>query len=210
MKVPHHLLCNRIVFLCNKPAGKFPVHPMIRHHHDHVFASVIIVEKRGIKAKARNLRGLRPGAHDVLGSHNVVVGIMHIAVIRCDNGIHQIKGSLVVGKTRCPDTVGCPNAPQIQLTHPVKRPGQQMPVYKVTGMMDLHAREPLKGRSGDIIILPDTDDGRVRIEASQNRIVNHERSSSIKTALCAGRTWLPHPCIPCHLPGSGRDTGVER
>src|SRR3954470_3780818 len=38
--------------------------------------------------------------------------------------------------------------------------------------MDLHAREPLEGGRGDEIVGADADDGRIRVEAAEDRIAN--------------------------------------
>lgn len=39
-------------------------------------------------------------------------------------------------------------------------------------MVDLHAGEPLEGRGRDVIIVPDTEDGRVGIEAREDGVAD--------------------------------------
>src|ERR1041384_30897 len=40
-------------------------------------------------------------------------------------------------------------------------------------MVDLHARIPLERRRRNVVVIADADDGRIRIEATKNRIANH-------------------------------------
>ena len=39
-------------------------------------------------------------------------------------------------------------------------------------MMNLHAGEPLEGGRGDVVVLADPHDGRIGIEAGENRVAD--------------------------------------
>src|SRR4051812_46690743 len=49
---------------------------------------------------------------------------------------------------------------------------QQAPMNEVARVMKLDARKPLERRGGNVVILADAEDGRIRIEAAQDRVGN--------------------------------------
>ena len=114
-----HLLFFRIKLLQQETSRILFGNTVVRHHADHVLASVLIMEQRRVKAKIVEGHRLRPGAVNVIRRHQIVFRVVHIAVKSFHNRVHQIKGSLIVGKTGRPDSLGGSNAPQIQLGHAV-------------------------------------------------------------------------------------------
>lgn len=47
----NHALRLRIIFLKHQPARVFFRNPVVRHHADHIFSSIIVVEQGRIKTK---------------------------------------------------------------------------------------------------------------------------------------------------------------
>ena len=67
-----------------------------------------------------------------------------------------------MGEAGRPDAAAVGIAAHVELALAGERAGDQLPVGEVAGMMDLHAREPLEGRGGDVIVVADAQDGGVR------------------------------------------------
>ncbi len=71
--------------------------PVIRHHADHVFAPVVVMEQGGVKAEIVQRHRLRPGTVYVPGRHQVILRIVHVAVKRLHHRVNQVKNPLVHG-----------------------------------------------------------------------------------------------------------------
>src|SRR3954451_22357684 len=48
-------------------------------------------------------------------------------------------------------------------------------MHQVARMVDLHSRKPFERRGRDVIVVAHADDGRIGIEARENRIPNEAR-----------------------------------
>jgi hypothetical protein len=72
-------------------------------------------------------------------------------------------------------------ASHVKLRLAGKRPYDEVPVGQVFGVVDLDSWIPFKCRGRDIVIITNTDDGRVRVETRQDRIP-HERHVEISCA----------------------------
>jgi hypothetical protein len=114
-----HFLLHRIVFLQHQSARIFLRHPVVGHHADHVFASVVIVKERRVKPEVIERYGFRPRPCDIRRRYEVVLRVIHIAVKRPDNRIKKVKGPLIISKTWRPYSLGGPHAPKVQLGYAV-------------------------------------------------------------------------------------------
>jgi hypothetical protein len=115
------------------------------------------------------------------------VRVLEGAVLALDVGIDQPELFAVMGQARRPDAAAIGIAAHVELGFTVQRTGDELPVGEIPGVMDLDAGEPFKGRGGDIIIVADPQDGRVRIEARENGIgdLGHEFLLCDEIAVCA-------------------------
>ena len=177
--VPHrsdHSPPGGIELLQHQAACVLLGHPVVRHHADHVFAAVVIVEQGGVEAEIVQRHRLRPGAMDVLRRHQVVLRVVHIAVKGFHYGVHQIEDTIVICQAGRPYPLGGPHAPKVHLGHAGEGVSYQAPVDKVPGMVNAHARPPLEGGRGDIVVCSCPDDGRIRVESPQDGVVYHGKS----------------------------------
>ena len=128
---------------------------MVRHHADHVFLSIRIMEQRRVKSHIVQRHRLRPRSHDILRRNQIISRIIHIAVKRIHHRIRQIENALIIRKTGGPDSLRRSDSLQIYQSGVLQRIGTDFPVDKIPGMVDLYPRPPFKGRGGNIIIHPD-------------------------------------------------------
>ncbi len=106
-----HLLFCRIIFLQNQPAFIFWGNPVIRYHTHDIFSSVIVMKQRWVKSEIIKRYRIGPGPGNILCSHQIIGGIVHVAVKGRDNGVNQIKGPFVISQAGRPDSLGRPSSP---------------------------------------------------------------------------------------------------
>lgn len=77
-----------------------------------------------------------------------------------------------MGQTRGPNSTRVRVSAHVELGLARQRPTDEVPIRKIRRVMDLHAREPLKGRGRNVIIIPDAEDRRVGVEARENGVAD--------------------------------------
>src|SRR6185503_18289632 len=73
------------------------------------------------------------------------------------------------------DAAGIGIAAHVELARARQRARDETPVREVARVMDLDAGKPFERRSGDVVIVVDTHDRWIGIEAAQDRIVDAAR-----------------------------------
>ena len=179
------------------PRGRPPtrvggVLPLLVHEP---LSAVVVVEERGVEAGGVHVDGVRPGAGDGGGGDEVVVGVLEVAVVALDVGVDQPEEAVGVAEAGGPDAAAVGLAAQVELARAVERAGDEAPVHQVAGVVDLDARIPFEGGGGDPVIVFGAADGRVGIEALEDRVLDHGVSPPCRRALAG-------------LSGSGRPDRV--
>ena len=150
-----------------------PPFPMVPAHVDEPFAPVVIVEKRGVETRRRDIGRIGPVAVDGVAGDDVIVRVLEGAVQPFDIRVDQPEFPVGVGQAGCPDAAAVGVAAHVQLGSTSQGPGHKRPVHQIAGVVDLHARIPLEGRGGDVVILPHTAEAWVGIKAAQDGIFQH-------------------------------------
>ena len=99
-------------------------------------------------------------------------------------GIQQINatGGGIEAQVGRPHAKGGLNASQIQFLGGVENVVQELPMDKITRMIQRTAWEPFKAGSGHVIVFPDADDAGIAMKARQHGVVNEsQRESSFLT-----------------------------
>lgn len=78
----------------------------------------------------------------------------------------------IMCQTRSPNPTRVRVTAHVELGLARQRPADQVPVRQVGRVVDLHAREPLKRRGRNVIIVPDAEDGRVGVEAREDGVAD--------------------------------------
>ena len=133
-----------------------------------VLAAIVVVEQGRVKPAVAHRDRLAPRSFDGRRSDEEVAAIFPRRVDNLHVGIEQPEFAVSVAQARRPDAAGVRVALHVQHRHAVQRGADQRPVFQVTGVVDAHAGEPLEGRSGDVVVLALTAQGRVRVEAGQD------------------------------------------
>ena len=82
-----------------------------------------------------------------------------------------------MAQRRCPDTGGIGDAAQIELRLPRERVADEPPVHQVARVMNRHAGKPFERRVGDVIILADAADARIRMKTGKDWILDFSHCS---------------------------------
>jgi len=84
--------------------------------------------------------------------------------------VHVPELPIAVAQIRRPNTTTIWLSTHIQLRFPGQRSAYQVPIGQILGMVNLHARIPLKGRCGDVVVIANTEDRRVWVEPGQDGV----------------------------------------
>ncbi|MNH92663.1 hypothetical protein D3C73_452480 [compost metagenome] len=106
------------------------------------------------------------------------MGILEVAVVAFDVGIDEPEQAIGIRQARCPDAATVGISAHVELGFSLQRATDERPVYEIAGVVDLDAGIPFEGGGGDVIILADTADGWIGVEARQDRVADHNRVSS--------------------------------
>ncbi len=146
---------------------------MVPDHVDEPLASVVVVKQRRIEAARVDIDRIGPFGLDRGRRDDVVMGVLEVAVEAFDVGVDEPEFAVGVGEAGRPDAAGIRFAAHVELRGALKRAPHEPPIDEIARVVDLHARKPFEGRGGDVIIVAHAADRRVRIEARQDRVVNH-------------------------------------
>lgn len=74
----------------------------------------------------------------------------------------------------CPHTAAVRVSSHVELAFTVERPGHEVPVGQILGVVDLNSRIPLERRGRDVVVIADAKYGWVGVEPGQYG-VEHQR-----------------------------------
>ena len=180
-----------------------PPFPMVPAHVDEPFAPVVIVEKRGVETRRRDIGRIGPVAVDGVAGDDVIVRVLEGAVQPFDIRVDQPEFPVGVGQAGCPDAAAVGVAAHVQLGSTSQGPGHKRPVHQIAGVVDLHARIPLEGRGGDVVVLPHTAEAGVGIEAADYGILQHLQP--LEKERRRRDPSIPPPTGSARQGGAGRD-----
>lgn len=78
----------------------------------------------------------------------------------------------IVRQARRPHSARVRVTSHVELGLARQRAADQVPICQVFGVVNLHAGVPLERGRGDVIVLPDAQDGRVGVEAWEDRVAD--------------------------------------
>ena len=142
-----------------------------------VFAAIVVVEQGGIEPAVAHRDRLAPRPLNGRRGDEKIAAVFPRRVDNLHVGVEQPEPPVGVAQARCPDAAGVRVALHVQHRHAVQRGADQRPVFQIAGVVDAHAREPLEGRGGDVVVLALTAQGRVRVEAGEYRVSNFHVAS---------------------------------
>ena len=152
---------------------------VVPQHVHEVLPPVVVVKERWIEAAAVQIHRVGPVAIDALAGDEIVVEVAQRrarraggrrAAVALDVGVDQMKEAVGIRQARRPDAAGVGIAAHVELTGAVERPCDETPVDEIARVVNLHAGEPLECRRGNVVVVADADDRRIRVETTQNRI----------------------------------------
>ena len=131
-----------------------------------VFTSVIIMKDRSVKTGGMQVYRLTPWSLDILCRDQKIVHIKITGIHRIHYTIDHIKHilCLAVGQTWCPDPFRRRKLFEIRIAVICQHMGIKLPVFHIARMIDRNSRKPLKGRYGNVVIIPFPADTRIRIK----------------------------------------------
>ena len=132
-----------------------------------IFAAIVVVEQGRVKPAVAHRDRLAPRSLDGRRGDEEVAAVFPRRVDNLHVGVEQPEFAVGVAQARRPDAAGVRVALHVQHRHAVQRRADQRPVFQVAGVVDAHAREPLEGRGGDVVVLALAAQRRVRVEAGE-------------------------------------------
>ena len=142
-----------------------------------IFAAIVVVEQGRVEPTVAHRDRLAPRSLNGRRGDEEIAAVFPRRVDNFHVGIEQPEFAVGVAQARRPDAAGVRVALHVQHRHAVQRGADQRPVFQVAGVVDAHAREPLEGRGGDVVVLALTAQGRVRVEAGEYRVSNFHSAS---------------------------------
>ena len=164
---------SRIVFLQQDPPT-LVAGTMIPDHVHQPLSTIMIMKKRWIETVAVEWNGIGPFTLDVFGGDQMVVGIHETTAEISHIGEDQVKDTIAMAESRSPDSAGGRVPSHVQLVRASQSMPEQTPVDQITRVMNAYPGPPFKSRGGDVEIISHPDDGGIRIETWQNRILNRQ------------------------------------
>lgn len=138
--------------------------PVVPQLVQQILAAVVVMEQRWIETAAVEMNGIGPRAVDARAGDQVIMEVAQGgaagrtagggAAVALDVGIDQPEQAVRMGQARRPHAAGIRRAQHVELAGARERTAQQAPVDQVARVVDLHARIPLEGRRGDVIVAP--------------------------------------------------------
>lgn len=212
--VSHNRLFFRRILHQADHAGLFVVDPGFPLEGYQILAPVLVVQHRGVKPGGVQIHRLRPGTPQIGGGDQEIVHVKIAGVHRVHDPVNQVEPVLgfAVGQAGSPDPLGAGQLFQIHLFVVGEDVGVEFPVFQIPGMVHGYAGEPLKGGHGQIVVIALAAEAGIRVEAGQNRILNHN-SLSLQvyfTPMPPRRKARPERALDLHgggisgCPSSGR------
>ena len=175
----------------------------IRAHIAKIIRFAAVKKERGVDPFcALDHDGVRPRPRGILRRHEKV----DVAPVKRSSHKRRdhIKEPVMAADRRGIDALRSAESRQVQLRRAVQTVADLMPVDKIPGMEHRDAREELKRRCDEIIVLSPAADRRVGIKAGQQRVVQfpHEKHSPFAIAQTA-RCLRICICFQYHHKGGG-------
>ena len=102
-----------------------------------------------------------PGPVDVGRGDQVVLRVPVAAGEAGHVAVDQVEQAVDIGQVGCPDAVGVAAAAQVEQAPLGDDAAERAPVHQVAGVVHAHARVPLEGRGGQVVVVADPQDRRV-------------------------------------------------
>ena len=131
-----------------------------------------------IETGGSQIHRLAPRAFNILRLNKIII---HVE-IACIHGIHNTINHvehvlfLTIREARSPNALSARQLGKVRIRVIGKHMGEQFPMLHVLRMVDRNAWEPFECGDGNIIVVTFTANGRIRIEAFEDRIMQHCRS----------------------------------
>ncbi len=186
---PISLRSSNRIFLQRDARKTIVTRPVVPEHIQQVFSAVVVMEQGRIEAAAIQIDWIGPLAVNARRGHQIVVrvpqrrprvGSLSGAPVALHVGVDQIEKAVGVAQAGRPDAARIGVAEHVELGGAVERARQQAPMNQIARVVDLDPRIPFESRGGDVVVVADADNRRVRIESRQNRI--------------ADRSWVGPAC----------------
>ena len=142
---------------------------------DDVLLAIIVMQNGRIETGGSQIHRLAPRAFNILRLNKIII---HVE-IACIHGIHNTINHvehvlfLTIREARSPNALSARQLGKVRIRIIGKHMGEQFPMLHVLRMVDRNAWEPFECGNGNIIVVTFTANGRIRIEAFKNRILQH-------------------------------------
>jgi len=134
------------------------------------------VEQRRVEPAPVQFHRIGPGAGDVLGGDQEVLRIPVAAGEAGHIAVDEVELTVVVRQVWRPHPVGVAASAQIEQAPVGDDPTQAAPVHQITRVVHEDARIPLEGRRGQVVVVADAQDRRVRVEPGEDGIADRPGS----------------------------------
>jgi len=114
--------------------------------------------------------GLVPWAFNLWRGYNVVVSILEGSILTSNIRVDEPELLPIVCETRCPDSAAVGLASHVKLCLSVEWADDKIPVCQIFRVVDLNSWIPFESGCGNIVVLANPQNGRVGVEAWENRV----------------------------------------
>ena len=184
---PDELSLCVVVFLERDAGEQQRPGPMVPQHVDEPLPAVVVMEQRRVEPRGIHVDRVGPGPFDRGRGDEVVMRVLERAVLALHVGVDEEELLAVMAEAGRPHPARIRIAAHVELRFAAQRPGHQLPVGEIPGVMDLHPRVPLEGGGGDVIVVPDAQDRRVGVEAGEDGVADGGHAYT----RCLSRDHLP-------------------
>ena len=176
--IAEHVLGFRIVFHAADHARLLVAFARLPFEADDVLPAVVVMQDGRVEAGGGEVDRFAPRPFDALRLDEVVVHVEIAGVHGVHHAVDHVEHVLgfVVGEAWRPDALGARQLGEVRIGVVGEYVGEQLPMLHVLGMVDRDAREPFEGGYGHVVVVAFAADGRIGVEAFEDRIMQHCRS----------------------------------
>ena len=149
--------------------------PPVGAHRQHPGRAVVVVEERRVEAVPVQADRIGPRPVDGLGGDDVVLRIPVAAREAAHVGVDEVEAPVDVRQVGRPHAAGVADSGQVEEPPLGDGAAQRAPVHQVARVVQAHARIPLEGRRGEVVVLAHAEDRGVGVEARQHRVADRSR-----------------------------------
>ena len=178
LRIANHMLGFRIIFHTADHTRLLIAFTGLPFQADDVLLAIVIMQNGRVETGRCQIYRLTPRTFNALRLNQIII---HVE-IACIHGIHNAVNHvehvlfLTIREAWSPNALSAWQLGEVRIRIISKHVGEQLPMLHILRMVNRNARKPFEGGDGHVVVVAFAADGRIGIEAFEDRIMQHCRS----------------------------------